>query len=299
MCDELKCQHCGKIFPIINKGSYGGKALHEKLCKLNPNKILLNYSYNSKKREGGWECQVCHTVFSIKRELHEHLSENPDHRVDNRRTHDSWKCEYCKSEFKSRRFLYEHYKTCEEKAKLPHDSRGHVISQKVLDGRIKARETINKSIESGNFVYTGHPHTEESKRKISTARHKNLENGIGNHWINPHIKMSYAEQYFYDCFTNANLSFKNNVWINHYCVDFLFDNNIYIEVDGEQHFTDDAIKHDIERDKFLLNLGYKCLCRIRWASFSKLSYKEKHDYICNLIKQLNESSILTNSIMDQ
>lgn len=290
MCEDqsiLKCEYCDRQFT-----SSQGLGKHKTCCKLNPNRKppsnshIINLNMSRSKKDG-WKCRYCLSVLRTKRDLYDHYAhDHADVFTKHACADNSWKCEYCNSEFKTRRLLYAHHKTCEEKAKLPHDSRGHVISQNVLDGRVKRLDTINKAIESGDLVYTGHPHSEESKRKLSIARHNNIVNGIGSTWINPSIKRSYAEQYFFDFFTKENISFESNKWIGHYCVDFCFDSNVYIEVDGEQHFTDEAIEHDKEREAILLNLGYTCLDRIRWAHFKKLSSEEKHNYIKNLISLL-------------
>ena len=42
----------------------------------------------------------------------------------------SWICKYCNNEFKTRKLMFEHYKECDEKAKLPKDSLGRVITEK-------------------------------------------------------------------------------------------------------------------------------------------------------------------------
>lgn len=114
----------------------------------------------------------------------------------------SWICKYCNNEFKTRKLLFEHYKECDEKAKLPKDSLGRVISE---EQRI--------ALQIASHLHKGHKHTTESKKKISEGRLKALREGRGNHWICPHIKRSYAEQYFYDAFQNAKLEFKSNVWL--------------------------------------------------------------------------------------
>ena len=223
-----------------------------------------------------------------------------------------WVCKYCGNEFHSRRKLINHHLVCDIKLSLPKDSLGRtkqIYTEKdAVICKFCNKEFVNSQSFKHHVLYCKEnpnhlnkvqaKHTDEAKQKISNARRRALAEGKGSKWICPHINRSYAEQYFYDCFTNAGISFCNNVWIKHYCVDFLFDNNVYIEIDGEQHFTDDAIKHDIERDKFLLNLGYKCLCRIRWASFNKLSLKEKRDYVCNLVSLLNESRTKCISIIE-
>lgn len=123
---------------------------------------------------------------------------------------------------------------------------------------------------------------------MSESRLKALREGRGNHWICPHIHRSYAEQYFYDAFTNAKIEFQNNVWLcRRYCVDFLF-GNYYFEVDGEQHFTEKAIEHDKEREAFLLEHGYICIKRCRWREFRKLPFEDKANYINGLVTQLAE-----------
>ena len=52
----------------------------------------------------------------------------------------------------------------------------------------------------------------------------------------------------------------------------------YVEIDGEQHYTDKMIQHDKERNEYLLNLGWNGL-RIRWSEYKKLSEKGKEDKI--------------------
>lgn len=197
-----------------------------------------------------------------------------------------WKCEYCKADFIGRKAYYTHLKECDEKKKLPHDSMGRIIS---VEGHRKSTETLKRKIASGEFKPK--EFSPETRKKLSEsasrARKKSLAEGRGNHWICPAIKMSYAEQYFNDCFKNLKLEFKNNVWINkRYCVDFLF-GKYYFEVDGEQHFTPEGLLHDKERDEYLTENGYVCVGRCRWKDFKLLSLDEKTKYIEGIVKQIN------------
>ena len=154
-----------------------------------------------------------------------------------------WVCKYCNSIIVSRKCLFAHYKECKEKDKLPKDSLGRSIIPDQQRGLL----AHSKSLKGTHPI--GRPHTDEAKKKISEERLKALAEGRGNHLICPNIKRSYAEQYFYDSFVNANVKFENNVWLcKRYCVDFLF-GKYYFEVDGEQHFTEDAKKHDADRDE--------------------------------------------------
>ena len=114
----------------------------------------------------------------------------------------TWTCKYCGQQIVSRDKLYKHYKDCTEKAKLPKDSLGRVITE---EQRIALR--------NADHSHKGYKLSEKAKKNISEGRLKSLREGRGNHWICPHIKRSYAEQYFYDAFQNAKLEFNSNIWL--------------------------------------------------------------------------------------
>ena len=191
-----------------------------------------------------------------------------------------WECKYCKQIFLSRRLMFEHKRTCEERLKLPLDSKGRVIGE--FDHSEQQKKALETKRKNGTLSHT---HTEETKKKLSEIRRKNLENGIGNHWINPSIKRSYAEQYFFECFENAGLQFENNIWVGHYCLDFKVGNN-YFEVDGEQHYTEEGLKKDQRREEFLKTKNLKLVGRCRWSEFSKMSFIEKENYVKGIIALL-------------
>lgn len=183
-----------------------------------------------------------------------------------------------------RKAFFSHNKTCKERLKQPHDKLGRIIKPGSLDALRKHAQSMKGK------PGIGHKHTEESKKKISAGRLKALAEGRGNHWICPHIKRSYAEQYFYDCFSNLGIKFESNVWLcGRYCVDFLF-GKYYFEVDGEQHYTDNAVKHDCDRKSFLFENGYICVGRCRWKEFIRLSKEQKESYIQGLVAQLAEAN---------
>ena len=47
----------------------------------------------------------------------------------------------------------------------------------------------------------------------------------------------------------------------------------YVEIDGEQHYSEYMIKHDIERTLYLEKIGWKGI-RIRWSDYKKSLNKE-------------------------
>ena len=60
-------------------------------------------------------------------------------------------------------------------------------------------------------------------------------------------------------------------------------NVVYVEIDGEQHYTPEMIKHDKIRSDYLYSLGWKEL-RIRWKEYKKMSSKEKENKIQEIKK---------------
>ena len=82
-----------------------------------------------------------------------------------------WQCKYCTSILESRFKLYEHYKICEIRLKEKLDSLGRI---KHLDYS-KASKTLRKKVEEGLYLYCGHPHTYETRIKLSEKRIKYLE----------------------------------------------------------------------------------------------------------------------------
>ena len=110
--------------------------------------------------------------------------------------------------------------------------------------------------------------------------------------INHHSKGdSYCEKYFKDILNNANLEYKQNYYQCGYFLDFAFpEKHIYFEVDGEQHYVDKRIiEHDIKRTKILSDNGWRCLFRIRWSKYQKLSKDKKEIFIKKIIEKIKAS----------
>lgn len=100
---------------------------------------------------------------------------------------------------------------------------------------------------------------------------------------------SYPEKYFKKVLENNNISFKQELQVNRYSLDFLI-GNIDLEIDGEQHYTvQKIIDSDIERTKFLTNLGLS-VKRIRWSWFKRLNDKEKIKFIRDLVTFLRKNN---------
>lgn len=152
-----------------------------------------------------------------------------------------WECPYCHLIIKSRRALYNHFKVCDEKRKLPTDSLGRVISDKVLDG-YKRRDSANHYlIENGLYNYSRHPHTECTKKYLSAKRQEWLESHP-NHGVNWYDVNGIKVQGTWERQFAEYLNSKQIRWDRRkipYCVShnytpdfFCIDQSIYFEVKG-------------------------------------------------------------------
>lgn len=103
--------------------------------------------------------------------------------------------------------------------------------------------------------------------RITEAIRRKVNNGEWKGWAVNRNRSSYAEEYFERYFDSLGIKYRREVKIDRFFVDFLFENNIVLEVDGKQH---DEIVHrakDESRDKILAQLGYR-VYRIKWKNIN-------------------------------
>lgn len=203
-------------------------------------------------------------------------------------------CKYCGKECKNPNSLHNHERLC---ASNPNKDESNLIAFYNTNSDIKHKNRYTKAKENGikyedkketldklSKSFKGNHHTEYTKQKISNSRKKYLEDHpeqIG--WkINHSSKMSYPEKYFLQVFEKEGIPVKYHKYIGRYELDFYNENfNKYIEIDGEQHFSDKMILHDKIRTEYLENLGWKGI-RVRWSDFVKLSCEEKRSVISSI-----------------
>ena len=209
MSDECKyiCEFCGKSFctPCACNA-------HKRGCSKNP-------SPQTKSKDGGWCCRVCHNYFRTRREMHNHIVN--DHHLDNGH---AW-------------------------------NKG--LTKETSESIAKAVKTRFDNIESGKIKiqYNRAPWTDE-RRKAQSERKKAYylqhpdkhPNAIlaGNRH-----KMTYPEQVTYDWLITHSIHVEHNKQIKTASftryVDFFIPNfNLIIEVDGEYWH---ASKRDIDHKK--------------------------------------------------
>ena len=261
MC--LVCKFCGKEFK-----RECGLAIHERTCKLNPNRKPL-------------ENQVCgYAIYQKKNK-------------GNKKDTTIYKCKYCEKECIGKNSLLNHERLCKEN---PNRDKSYFIEYnqyrknnniKGSNQYIKAKklglpvpkiseETRKKMSESSKLK----KHTEETKRKISESMKIAHENGkahnIGS--CRHNNEPSYPEKWFMKVIENELpiKEYKREFPFYKYALDFAWPElKICIEIDGEQHERfDEYKKRDLEKDELLKKDGWTEL-RIPW----KDCYKNPKYYI--------------------
>ncbi len=136
--------------------------------------------------------------------------------------------------------------------------------------------------------------TPDAKNKFRKLIYERINSGLHKGWKSrKKLEPSYAEKYFINFFEDKKIIFEREVKIGRYHVDFLFDNKLILEVDGMQHLIPDRIKHDIERDQYLMSLGYHVF-RILWKNPISINNKKfissKIEDLLNLMNDLKIKS---------
>lgn len=200
-------------------------------------------------------------------------------------------CRHCSKICKNENSLRNHERLCKEnpnRSIVPKKTEAFYEAMKIRKNSnqfIKAKELGEQIPENGMKGKPGYfkHHTEETKKKISESMKKKM---VGNTiWVTALEKRkSFAEQFFDDLFPEL----KQNYHVDRYFLDLANpEKKVYLEVDGEQHYTDNkVIQHDKERTERLESLGWTCLMRIRWSKFKKLSKEEQGEIIKDLRTKL-------------
>ncbi len=208
-------------------------------------------------------------------------------------------CRFCGSERKNGNSLRNHERLCKENPdrqrieEYTHNEnwREACEGHKGTNQFVKAKELglpvpESKCKGKPNLGWLGKTHTEEQKRKISETQKRNFKESRAKSIWHTQLenRKSFAEQYFDTCFPNL----KQNYHVDRFFLDLANpEKKLYIEVDGEQHYNDQkVVEHDKVRTARLEELGWKCLRRIRWSEYKRLSKEEQETLITELQKQI-------------
>ena len=191
-------------------------------------------------------------------------------------------CKYCGKECKNQNSLHQHEIRCK-------NNPNRIIStfmtdynkiRKPTNQYIKAKEEGRKIVISNELKeklsWKGKHHSNETKEKISKIRRQYLNSNPDKipFKLNHSSKQSYPEKYFEELFIKENIPLQYHKQVGRYELDFYNEDLMkYVEIDGEQHYSEYMIQHDKERTLYLENLGWKGI-RIRWAEYKKSLNKE-------------------------
>ena len=91
---------------------------------------------------------------------------------------------------------------------------------------------------------------------------------------------------WYDFLQNHNLRFLRQKIIENYIVDFYCAKaKLVIEIDGGQHYSDEAVKYDIERSNIFSNYGLKVI------RFTNTDIDKNFEGVCQYIEQVISESL--------
>ena len=198
--------------------------------------------------------------------------------------------------------------TCENcgKIMIEYYGSGKFCSRSCANRRVHTSDTKDKIRQS--LIKNRNPNLSETEIKSKCIQNKNKEQHRkenkrrkelydGPELPNINVKklnsgyqsrkhIPYSEQFWKKVLDNNNIKYKQNVSIwkpgfNNYWLDFLINDNIDLEIDGELHLKEDVAQKDKIRNEYLSNLGYK-IYRIQWVN----PINDKNKIIVN--KQIDE-----------
>lgn len=221
-----------------------------------PNNIKNAQNVNhSRKPYGTWKCHKCNQIFETRAKL---ISHNHEFHPCEEGT--SWNKGLTK--YTDAR-IAKYVNTCKARHRYKPYSKGRHLS---LEVRKKTSETLKA-------YYKQHPD------KVPYV-------------LNHSSKESYPEKYFKQAFLNESFpKFEQDKYVIGYFLDFAFVvQKKFVEIDGEQHYVHQKIvEHDKIRTSKLNETEWKCVCRIRWSKFKKLTHQQRHSFLIGLKKKILES----------
>ena len=201
-----------------------------------------------------------------------------------------WICEYCGAQIESRRKLYAHKKETHnvkngQAPKFDLTCKYCGITQYVNRATMTRHEShCDKNPDKQQ--YNTYTMSEEGRKHISDGMKLAHKEGRASSWIGRR-KRSYAEQSWFNIFTQANLKFDNNYYVQPYWLDFAWpEKKLYFEVDGQTHFTDKGVEHDNKRTEFLKESGWTLIGRCNWSEYQTLTIDEKKEYVQRILDKL-------------
>lgn len=213
-------------------------------------------------------------------------------------------CKYCGKECKNKNSLILHEKYCKSNPNRV-KSNFELYNEKRNKLNIKGENQYTKAKRLGleKPIVSKESHTIRSKSKTNIKHSDETKNKISKSYklflsnhpekvgfvINHSSKQSYPEKYFEELFIKEHIDLKYHKQVKRYQLDFYNEKLMkYVEIDGNQHYSEYMIKHDAERTKFLEELGWTGF-RIKWSDYKKLDEDGKKKIISKIKEFLNPS----------
>ena len=234
--DVHVCKFCG--IEITNVGS--NAKVHEDTCLKNPNRIdFSTEGFGRKAKSNGWECAGCGSIFRIRRDLEAHhkLCTEYIESINKNRQYDkhTHTCEYCGRElYTTKAGITNHLKQCK--------------------------------CNSNCVTHTMSTEQRELRSSIMKAKH---QLGIAPTFadLRKTCEPSYPEKWLMKVIENENLNkyYTREYKFHTFSLDFAWvDDKAVIEVDGRFHKISDYQKDcDKRKDALLLQEGWREL-RLDW-----------------------------------
>lgn len=289
------CQYCNKI--LDNHNSF---IAHERFCKLNPNyqknlnqihsaaklggKIYIEKykKYNSTKITKVFECEKCGKKFSI---------EYTELQLKHRKKFPRFCSTYCSHSNKhsdaTKQKISDSVKNSIKNGILKNPRVYHKTTCVVCGKEFPYRTTNGKKLTCSRECY---------HKLLSQKIQERIKSGSHKGWQSRNI-LSYPEKFWIKVLQNNNIEYKANFPIkkhdldsnlnyNCYFLDFLLQNKIDLEIDGDQHKY--RKESDIKRDELLIKNGY-IVYRIDWNEINsengKKLMKDKIDKFLTFYKE--------------
>lgn len=160
-------------------------------------------------------------------------------------------------------------------------------------GLVRMERTPEQKRLFNSVKHVGIKHSEKTKKKLSLIRKQWIsENPDKSPYIVSHKSRgeTYPEKYFREWMEKENIPFQQEYRFKLYAFDFLVNERIDLEIDGDQHKNDKRIiEHDIKRDNKSKDAGF-IVYRIMWSDYQKLNQEERETFLCELKEFLLNSS---------
>lgn len=140
--------------------------------------------------------------------------------------------------------------------------------------KFETRKKLTRKFCSKSCGKKHNGHSPQTIEKLRNIMLEKVKNGTHIGWKSRKGKEpSYPEKFFMGVLDENAIKYEHELPCGKYFIDFAIkEKMIALEIDGKQHQYEDRKKKDLEKDKYLIDNGWK-VCRIQWKSINNLDGK--------------------------